>query len=330
MMPPAILSRFDLLYVMLDEPDDVEDERKARHIVAVHQRRDRAMHAPYTPVQLQRYIRWARSLRPTITRDAHAELVRAYVRLRQGDSQPGSSSCYRITVRQLEALVRLSEALARMRGEESVTRWHVREAKRLISTIIIAVTARDVMLENMDDDEFDEYDPAAAAEPEPPAEDMEAEAAAAGGAEAPADAPPPDGAAEAGGAGEGGRAAPQTVEFEKFARVKEALALRLKQVADSADEAAAGDVALAGLSQAELLRWYLNEQSEKGAFADTAALAAEYRLVKTIIAHLIRRDGTIIIVSEPSEEELEALPEAEQRRARTDRRILTVHPDWSL
>ena len=51
---------------------------------------------------------------PQITDEAKAKLVEAYVSLRRGDAAPGSRTSYRITVRQLEALVRLSEALARL------------------------------------------------------------------------------------------------------------------------------------------------------------------------------------------------------------------------
>ena len=47
-------------------------------------------------------------------------IVTAYKQLRAEDAVPGSSSAYRITVRQLEALVRISEALARLRARDVV------------------------------------------------------------------------------------------------------------------------------------------------------------------------------------------------------------------
>jgi hypothetical protein len=53
--------------------------------------------------------------------------VLSYKRLRGDDAAPGSASAYRITVRQLEALVRLGEALARLHLSQTVDRDHVKE-----------------------------------------------------------------------------------------------------------------------------------------------------------------------------------------------------------
>ena len=52
---------------MIDEPDDVLDFQVARHIVNVHQKRDQAFTAPYSMTQIQRYIKFARSLKPRMT-----------------------------------------------------------------------------------------------------------------------------------------------------------------------------------------------------------------------------------------------------------------------
>ncbi len=58
---------------------------------------------------------------------AQSARVTAYKRLRSEDATPGSASAYRITVRQLEALVRLSEAMARVYCSPRVETSHVRE-----------------------------------------------------------------------------------------------------------------------------------------------------------------------------------------------------------
>jgi DNA replication licensing factor MCM6 len=65
-LPPAILSRFDLVHVMIDEPDEITDYNVARHIVSVHQHQEQALSPEYTTAQLQRYIAYARSLKPQV------------------------------------------------------------------------------------------------------------------------------------------------------------------------------------------------------------------------------------------------------------------------
>ena len=140
---------------MIDEPDDYRDHMLARHIVSLHRMKEKAIEVDFTLEQLQRYIRYSRCIKPQMTPEAQREIVDAYVKLRRGDAQPGSTTSYRITVRQLEALVRLSEALARLYCRAKILPKHVREARRLLSESIIAVEARDVTLEE-DDDEIDE------------------------------------------------------------------------------------------------------------------------------------------------------------------------------
>lgn len=51
---------------MIDEPDDDLDYNIARHIVSVHQRQEEALSAEFTLAQLQRYISYARTLKPKV------------------------------------------------------------------------------------------------------------------------------------------------------------------------------------------------------------------------------------------------------------------------
>lgn len=59
--------RFDLMHVMIDDPDDILDYRIASHIVAVHQRQDQAFDVPYTMADIQLYLKYARAHKPELT-----------------------------------------------------------------------------------------------------------------------------------------------------------------------------------------------------------------------------------------------------------------------
>jgi DNA replication licensing factor MCM6 len=155
-----ILSRFDLFFVVLDECNPDADRRVARHILRVHRCREdedddgyEAVRPPYSKEQMQRYIRFARTIHPKITPESQRILVDCYRKLRQGDTLGHARSAYRITVRQLESMIRLSEALARLHCDAEIQPSYVREAFRLLKTSIIQVETSDVDVEEEDDDE---------------------------------------------------------------------------------------------------------------------------------------------------------------------------------
>jgi DNA replication licensing factor MCM6 len=75
---------------------------------------------PFTREQVQRYIRFARTINPIISPEAAPVLVECFRMLRSNDLLGKNKTAYRITVRQLESLVRLSEALARLHLDEHV------------------------------------------------------------------------------------------------------------------------------------------------------------------------------------------------------------------
>eukprot|EP00873_Tetraselmis_striata_P024216 jgi/Tetstr1/444480/TSEL_032361.t1 len=157
-LPPAILSRFDLLHVMIDEPDEGADFRIAHHIVQVHQKQDAAIqpNTKYEMAAMQRFIRYARAIRPVMSSEARTLLVESYKRLRGEDAAPGSATAYRITVRQLEALVRLSEARARVDASPVVRVSHVREATRLLKASIISIDNAEMDLADVEMEEYQE------------------------------------------------------------------------------------------------------------------------------------------------------------------------------
>ncbi|KAJ3556351.1 hypothetical protein NP233_g11997 [Leucocoprinus birnbaumii] len=147
-MSAPIMSRFDLFFVVLDECDEKTDLNIAKHIVNVHRFQDEAINPEFSTETLQRYIRYARTFNPKLTPDAANVLVEKYRILRQDDASGTGRNSYRITVRQLESMIRLSEAIARANCTNDITPAFVREAYTLLRQSIIHV--------EQDDIEFDE------------------------------------------------------------------------------------------------------------------------------------------------------------------------------
>lgn len=168
-MSAPIMSRFDLFFVVLDECEESADMNVAQFIIGVHRGGSGGSGdgSEFNKGLLQRYIRLARRVNPVVLPESRNLLVDSYKRLRQADATGGSRSSYRITVRQLESLIRLSEALARLHLDEYVRPQYVREAVRLLRKSIIHVETEDVVLN--DEDEGDE----AGGSGQNPAQDVE-------------------------------------------------------------------------------------------------------------------------------------------------------------
>lgn len=86
-------------------------------------------------------------MQPHFTREASNFLRDSYVRIRKGDNLDFNGS-YRITVRQLESLIRLSEALAKVHGSLKITVEYVQEAERLLTNSILKIERSDVEIDD--------------------------------------------------------------------------------------------------------------------------------------------------------------------------------------
>lgn len=151
-----IMSRFDLFFVLVDECNEVVDYSIARRIVDLHTRLDNSIDRHYSLDEIQRYIQLSRLMKPKISVDAENCMVQEYRRMRERDSTGMARSSWRITVRQLESLIRLSEALARLYCKDEVQPKHVKEAARLLDKSIIRVEMPDVnLLEQEENHEID-------------------------------------------------------------------------------------------------------------------------------------------------------------------------------
>lgn len=142
-----IMSRFDLFFVLVDECNEVTDYAIARRIIDLHTREQESVEREYSVEEIRRYIAFARKFKPRITPESQEFMIEEYKKLRQRDANAMSKASWRITVRQLESLIRLSEAMARMVCEDEVLVGHVKEAFRLLSKSIIRVETPDINLE---------------------------------------------------------------------------------------------------------------------------------------------------------------------------------------
>jgi len=131
-LPPTLLSRFDLIYLILDSPSVEGDRRLAKHLVSLYSSVEKEKKENDIPQDLLKdYIAYARqNCHPTISDLAGAELIQGYLEMRK---LGGNTKTITATPRQLESLIRISEGLARSRLSPKVTRSDVREAIRLMA-----------------------------------------------------------------------------------------------------------------------------------------------------------------------------------------------------
>jgi replicative DNA helicase Mcm len=149
-LEPPLISRFDLIFTVTDNPDEEKDTELAEHILQtnyagelnVHRKRTNTSNyteeevetvtdevAPtIEPELFRKYVAYAkRNCFPTMTEEAKSEIQEFYVDLRgEGASEDAAVP---VTARKLESLVRLSEASARVRLSDTV---EVEDAKRAV------------------------------------------------------------------------------------------------------------------------------------------------------------------------------------------------------
>ncbi|TLD10917.1 hypothetical protein PgNI_06262 [Pyricularia grisea] len=141
-LPPTLLSRFDLVYLILDRVDEKNDRRLAKHLLSMYledKPESASSNNEILPVEfLTSYISYARAnIHPTISQEAARELVDAYVEMRKlGEDVRSAEKRITATTRQLESMIRLSEAHAKMRLASEVSASDVREANRLIKSAL--------------------------------------------------------------------------------------------------------------------------------------------------------------------------------------------------
>merc|ERR1711973_667227 len=144
---PTILSRFDTIFIVKDEHDEARDMTLARHVMKVHMNAaaDNAVEGELSLAFLKKYLGYCRArCGPRLEEKAAEKLKNKYVLMRNSNREIEEEGEKRlsipITVRQLEAIVRISESLAKMELKPFATDAHVDEAIRIfqVSTLSAA------------------------------------------------------------------------------------------------------------------------------------------------------------------------------------------------
>ena len=129
-LPPTLINRFDLIFPIKDLPDPTKDEKMASFILDLHQ--NTVEPPPVDTKLLRKYVAYARqNLFPKLSDSAVQELKEYYIKMRASAAGHGVKAVP-ISARQLEGLVRLSEAAAKMRFSDKVTKKDARKAVEML------------------------------------------------------------------------------------------------------------------------------------------------------------------------------------------------------
>jgi len=327
-MSAPIMSRFDLFFVLVDECNEVTDYAIARRIIDLHSRISESVDRIYEPEDISRYIMFARQFKPKITPDAKKFMVEEYRRLRLRDVgggvgggsgvDGGLQSSWRITVRQLESLIRLSEAIARMHCQDEVAPKHVKEAFRLLNKSIVRVEQPDVQLEG-------EEEPLGDVEEEEPMEEADSENVA----------PPVNVNGQVNGDApkekEKEKKKKLKLSFEEYKAIANLLVLHLRREEEKEEGLDVIDPeSSTGTRKSDLVGWYLGEIQEE--IESEEELVEKKVMVEKIIDRLVNQDQVLIELSKTglSEKKRKQVEEGADEEGTEDAKdpYLVVHPNY--
>jgi len=134
-LPSPLLTRFDLIFVIRDVPERAVDEQIASHIMAIRRSRTFVQKPPLDIDFLRKYLLYCKNIQPVITPEAERMLIDFYLEMRsQVESQ-----AIPVTPRQLESLIRLAIARARLLLRNEVTKEDAAEAITLTKNMLYTV-----------------------------------------------------------------------------------------------------------------------------------------------------------------------------------------------
>ncbi|XP_015272600.1 PREDICTED: DNA replication licensing factor MCM6 [Gekko japonicus] len=296
-----IMSRFDLFFILVDECNEVTDYAIARRIVDLHSRIEESIDRMYSPDDIRRYLLFARQFKPKISKESEDFIVEHYKRLRQRDGSGVTKSSWRITVRQLESMIRLSEAMARMHCCDEVHPKHVKEAFRLLNKSIIRVETPDI---NLDQEE------------QQPVEEPEAQDGVTGDGETPA----VNGLVNGinGHSDELSKdSAPKVslrLSFPEYRRISNLIVLHLRKAEEEDDDSA--------LRRSELINWYLKEIESE--IDSEEELVNKKNIIEKVIHRLTHYDHILIELTHTG------LKDSKEGESFDEDPYLVVNPNYLL
>ena len=166
-LPPALMSRFDLIFAMTDKPQADKDARIAKHILSVHRRGEilrnvdligvdgggaekmleetNFLEPSFSKEFLRKYVAYSKRIIPVLGDEAMKLIADNYLQIRKQGEGEGKS--VPITARQLEAYVRLAEASARARLSRNVTLDDARRSVRIVEYYLGKIAGEDGKLD---------------------------------------------------------------------------------------------------------------------------------------------------------------------------------------
>ncbi|MBU1135933.1 MAG: minichromosome maintenance protein MCM [Nanoarchaeota archaeon] len=138
-IPPTLINRFDVIFILKDNPDRAQDEAIATHVLLEHQ--NLGVKSSIDKDLFKKYIAYSKQIEsPKLTSEAVDEIKKFYVELRNTSvSLDQPTKPLPISARQLEALVRMSEANAKCRLGKKVTRKDALVAIELMKYYLMQV-----------------------------------------------------------------------------------------------------------------------------------------------------------------------------------------------
>ncbi len=131
-LPIPLLTRFDLIFVVRDIPTKEKDEKIARHIIDLHTPRGIDQRSVIDVDLLTKYLSFAKKGSPVLTTEAEKKILDYYLKMRNVESE----EMITVTPRQLEGIIRLSTARARLLMKDRVEEEDAERAIFLIQSML--------------------------------------------------------------------------------------------------------------------------------------------------------------------------------------------------